>query len=54
MQLLVCLSGHMFHRGEDVFPMVVYEVSTILKFKGLCELGVCDLRCTPRKVTSVG
>ena len=39
----------MFHRGEDVFPMVVSEVSAILKYKGLCELGVCDPRCIPKE-----
>lgn len=30
-----------------MFLMIVSKVSTILEFKGLCELGICHPRCIP-------
>jgi hypothetical protein len=37
---------------KDMFPIIVFEVSTTLELKGLCELGVCTPRCIPKKVKS--
>ena len=39
---------------EDMFPTIISKASTILEFKGLCELGTCDPRCIPKKVRPFG